>query len=112
MRVQFRVNAYAFGDVSLLSGDSPGGAPQAEDGSLHAHPPSDAPNHLPDFMLTWVGSLWDYYFHTGHVGLLKECLPAMQAADGIFRKARIAGWIDRRLRWLLGISGLAESLQE
>ena len=87
-RVQFRVNAYAFGDVSLFErGIRQVARSQASDGSLHAHPPSDAPNHrLPDFMLTWVGSLWDYYFHTGHTSLLKECLPVLRGVMEFFQK--------------------------
>jgi hypothetical protein len=28
-------------------------------------------------MMTWVGSLWDHYFHTGRTDLLRECAPAM-----------------------------------
>ncbi|MCY2952354.1 MAG: trehalase family glycosidase [Planctomycetota bacterium] len=78
-RVQFRVNAYAFGDVSLFErGIRQVAQSQAPDGSLHSHPPADAPLHrLPDYMMTWVGSLWDHYFHTGQTDLLRECAPAM-----------------------------------
>ncbi|HEV8605948.1 MAG TPA: alpha-L-rhamnosidase C-terminal domain-containing protein, partial [Tepidisphaeraceae bacterium] len=87
-RVQFRVNAYSFGDVSLFErGIRQVARSQASDGSLHAHPPSDAPNHrLPDFMLTWVASLWDYYFHTERSELLKECLPAMRGVMEFFAR--------------------------
>jgi alpha-L-rhamnosidase len=79
-RVQAQVMAYAFGDFSLLErGIRQVAASQASDGSLHAHPPADVPGHrLPDFMLTWVGSLWDYYFHTGRAELVRECLPALR----------------------------------
>lgn len=79
-RVQFRVNAYAFGDVSLLErGIRQVAQSQSPDGALHAHPPADAPWHyLPDYMLTWVGTLWDCYFHTGRVELLSECLPTLR----------------------------------
>lgn len=79
-RVNFRVNAYTFGDVSLLErGIRQMARSQAADGSLHAHPPAiDVPQHrLPDFMLTWVGTLWDYHFHTSRTDLLRECLPTM-----------------------------------
>ncbi len=78
-RVQFRVNAYAFGDVSLFErGIRQVAQSQASDGSLHSHPPADAPLHrLPDYMMTWVGSLWDHYFHTGQMDILRECAPAM-----------------------------------
>ena len=75
-RVQFRVNSYIFGDVGLLErGIRQVAQSQAPDGSLHSHPPADSPMHrLPDYMMTWVGSLWDYHFHTGRTELLKECL--------------------------------------
>jgi hypothetical protein len=91
-RVQFRVNAYAFGDVSLLErGIRQVARSQSSDGSLHAHPPSDAPNHrLPDFMLTWVGSLWDYYFHTSRIDLLKECLPVLRGVMEFFARHEAA----------------------
>jgi hypothetical protein len=78
-RVQFRANEYSFGDVSLLErGIRQVAQSQAADGSLHAHPPADASDRLPEHMLSWVGSLWDYYFHTGRTELLRFCLPALQ----------------------------------
>jgi len=79
-RVQFKVNAYAFGDISLLErGLRLVARSQRPDGAMHAHPPADAPWHyLPDYMLTWVGTLWDYYFHSGRTELLRECLPALR----------------------------------
>lgn len=78
-RVQSRVTLHAFGDLSLLErGIRLVARSQADDGSLHAHPPSDLPGHrLPDFMLTWVASLWDWHFHTGRTDLVRECLPVM-----------------------------------
>jgi alpha-L-rhamnosidase len=85
-RVQFRVCAYAFGDVSMFErGIRQVAQSQAADGSLHAHPPSDMPQHrLPDYMMTWVGSLWDHYFHTGRTDLLRECLPFMHKLFDFF----------------------------
>src|SRR5947207_165321 len=87
-RVQTRVTAYAFGDISILErGIRLMARGQASDGSLGSHPPSDAPFHrLPDFMMTWVGSLWDYYFHTGRIELLSECLPTMHRVFDFFKK--------------------------
>src|SRR5205807_2444266 len=78
-RIQSLVCAYAFGDASLLErGIRQVAQSQASDGSLHAHPPADAPGHrLPDFMMTWVGSLWDHHFHTGRTDLLQDCVPTM-----------------------------------
>jgi hypothetical protein len=101
-RVQSRVTAFAFGDSSILErGIRLMARGQGSDGSLHSHPPSDCnPHRLPDFMMTWVGSLWDYYFHTGHVELLKECLPAMHRVFDFFKThegpeglmGRFEGW--------------------
>ncbi len=87
-RVQFKANAYAFGDVSLFQrGIRQVMQSQAADGSLHSHPPSDCPtNRLPDYMLVWVGSLWDYYFHTGKTELLQECLPALHRVFDFFAR--------------------------
>ncbi len=78
-RVQSRVTLHAFGDLSFLErGIRLVARSQDEDGSLHSHPPADAPWHrLPDFMMTWVATLWDWHFHTGRTELLHECLPAM-----------------------------------
>jgi len=86
-RVQSLVTQYAFGDTSVLArGIKLVAQSQAPDGALHAHPPADVPrHHLPDFMMTWVGSLWDYYFHTGQVQLLRECLPAMHRVFEFFK---------------------------
>lgn len=90
-RVQFRVNAYAFGDVTLLErGIRQLAQSQAADGSLHAHPPSDAPNHrLPDCMLTWIGTLWDHYFHTGDKRLIAEMAPTMHRLLDFFARHEI-----------------------
>ncbi len=80
-RVQARVTLFSFGDVSLLQrGIRQMAQSQAYslDGSLHAHPPADIPGHrLPDFMMTWIGSLWDHHLHTGQTALLVECLPVL-----------------------------------
>jgi alpha-L-rhamnosidase len=101
-RVQSKVTAFAFGDSSILErGIRLMARGQGPDGSLHSHPPSDMAAHrLPDFMMTWVGSLWDYYFQTGNVELLKECLPAMHRVFDFFKShegpegmmGRFDGW--------------------
>ena len=85
-RVQSMVTAYAFGDFSLLErGIRQMAQSQAADGSLHAHPPADIPGHrLPDFMLTWVGTLWEHHFHTGRKDLVAECLPVMHRLFAFF----------------------------
>jgi alpha-L-rhamnosidase len=78
-RVQARVTAFAFGDTSLLErGIRLVAQSQTPAGALHAHPPADRPSHLlPDFMMTWVGTLRDHWQLTGRTDLVVECLPAM-----------------------------------
>lgn len=87
-RVQARVTSYAFGDVSLFArGIRLMAQSQGPDGALHSHPPADIPEHrLPDFSLTWVSSLWDYYFQTGQTELLKECLPVLHRLMEFFAR--------------------------
>ena len=78
-RVQALVTAFAFGDTSLLErGIRLVAQSQSPAGTLHAHPPADVPrHHLPDFMLTWVGTLRDHWQLTGRTDLVAECLPTM-----------------------------------
>lgn len=86
-RVQAQVTSYAFGDISLLErGIRLIAQSQSPDGALHAHPPADVPrHHLPDFMMTWVGTLWDHYFHTGRTDLVREYLPTVHRLFDFFR---------------------------
>jgi hypothetical protein len=104
-RVQGKVTAYAFGDHSLLErGIRQLAQAQAPDGALHCHPPADLPHYLPDFMLTWVGTLWDHYFQTGRTDLLKECQPALRRLFEFFathetEQGLLAGFNDGRW-WL------------
>lgn len=78
-RVQAMVSSYVFGDISLLErGIRLIAQSQTPDGALHAHAPADIPRHrLPDFMMTWVGTLWDHYWHTGRTDLVAECIVVM-----------------------------------
>jgi hypothetical protein len=78
-RVQGQVTAYAFGDSSLLErGIRLIAQSQTPDGAMHAHAPADIPRHrLPDFMMTWVGTLWDHYELTGRTDLFRDCLGCM-----------------------------------
>ena len=78
-RVQAQVAAYGFGDTSLLErGIRLIAQSQTPDGALHAHAPADIPRHrLPDFMMTWVGTLWDHYQFTARTDLFREYLPTM-----------------------------------
>ncbi|MCX7825485.1 MAG: glycoside hydrolase family 78 protein [Verrucomicrobiae bacterium] len=79
-RVEFLVNAVAFGDTALmrrclrLLAQS-----QAEDGSLCGVYPTTFPNRkLPSFTLLWIHALWDYYWLTGDADLVRELYPKMQ----------------------------------
>ena len=85
-RIQARVTQFAFGDTTFLErGLRLVAQSQAADGSLHAHPPADIPAHrLPDFMLTWVLSLWDHYLYTGRTDVLKECAATLHRVMGFF----------------------------
>jgi alpha-L-rhamnosidase len=78
-RVQSKVTAFAFGDSSILErGIRLMARGQASDGSLACHPPADTPQtRLPDFMMTWVATIWDHYWQTGSIELMQECLPVM-----------------------------------
>ncbi len=78
-RVQGRVTAFAFGDTTLLErGIRLVARSQTPVGSLHAHPPADLPRHqLPDFMMTWVGTVRDHWQLTGRTDLVLECLPTV-----------------------------------
>lgn len=90
-RVQSKVTAYVFGDSSILArGIRLMSRGQGPDGALHSHPPADAPWHrLPDFMLTWIGSLWDYHFQTEDVALLKEMLPTLERVLKFFERHEV-----------------------
>jgi hypothetical protein len=85
-RVQAQVTAYTFGDATLLErGIRLIAQSQTPDGALHAHSPADIPRHrLPDFMMTWVGTLWDHYQLTGRTDLLVEHLPAIHGLFEFF----------------------------
>jgi hypothetical protein len=86
--VQSLVALYAYGDTSLLErGIRQVARSQAADGSLHAHPPADAPAHrLPDFMLAWIASLFDHHFHTARTDLVADCLPTVHKLLDFFAR--------------------------
>jgi alpha-L-rhamnosidase len=101
-RVQGWVTSYAFGDHSVLArGIRQLAQSQAADGSLHSHPPAEVPtNRLPDFMMTWVGTLWDHYFNTGRTDLLTECLPVLHRLMDFFQGHEVRdGLIGRFDGW-------------
>ena len=101
-RVQAAVTVHAFGDSSILEyGIRLLSQAQAADGSIHAHPPSDWPAHrLPDFMCTWVSTIWDHYWLTGRIDLIRECLPVVHRLfDFLTRHARPDGLIGAFDGW-------------
>ncbi len=86
-RVQGKVTAHAFGDHSLLArGIRQMAQSQKSDGALHAHPPADIPHFLPDFMMTWVGTVWDHYFQSGQTQILLESLPTLHRLMEFFAR--------------------------
>jgi hypothetical protein len=86
-RVQAQVAAYAFGDTSLLErGIRLIARSQTPDGAMHAHAPADIPRHrLPDFMMTWIGTLIDHHQLTGRLDLLRESAAAMHQLFEFFQ---------------------------
>ncbi len=75
-RVQAKVTQYAFGDSTLLArGIEMVAQSQMPDGTLSPIPPTDCDIRLPDFMLTWIETLWDHHFQTGETALVEKCLP-------------------------------------
>jgi alpha-L-rhamnosidase len=78
-RLTARAATYATVEISLLErGILQVAQSQADDGSLHAHPPSDDPRARSlNSMLAWVGSLWEHYVHTGRNHLLRDCQPVL-----------------------------------
>ena len=98
-RVQALVTAFAFGDTTLLErGIRLVAQSQTAIGTLHAHPPADLPRHqLPDFMLTWVGTVRDHWQLTGRTDLVVECLPAMHRLFEFFGAHEAAGGLGEGL---------------
>ena len=86
-RIQFRANAYSFGDITLLErGIRQVAQSQGPDGALHAHPPADINDRLPDCMLSWAGTLWEHYFHTGRLDVLREHAAGMNRLFDFFAR--------------------------
>jgi alpha-L-rhamnosidase len=79
-RVQARNTFYLDGDARLLARGIRSIADQAgPDGLTYGHAPTTA--HacvLPDFSLTWILTLWDYYWQTGDISLFRDMWPRAQ----------------------------------
>src|SRR5438045_779671 len=80
----------AFGDTSLFErGIRQVRQSQKSDGALHSHPPSDAPHYLPDFSLTWIDSVWDFYEYTGRTDMPAECMATVHRVLELFARHEI-----------------------
>jgi hypothetical protein len=87
-RTAARAGLCAFEDLTLLErGIVQMAQSQAADGSLHGHPPADAPRaRSVDSMLAWIGTLVDHHAYTGRTDLLRECQPALDRLLEFFAK--------------------------
>ena len=59
----------SIGGQELLSGLTPGHAPTSGTWCI-----------LPDFTLTWLVTIWDYYYQTGDISLFKNLMPRVKTA--------------------------------
>lgn len=107
-RVQARNTFYLDGDARLLArGIRSIAGQRAPQGLTYGHAPTCAYSCiLPDFSLTWILTIWDYYWQTGDIGLFQEQWPRVQEVLAYFRspEARVANGLLRRDRrfWLFG----------
>jgi hypothetical protein len=107
-RVQARNTFYLDGDARLLArGSRSISAQRTSQGLTYGHAPTSAHNCiLPDFSLTWILTIWDYYWQTGDLKLFKEQWPGIRAVLNYFLtpEARSAAGLlryDTRL-WYFG----------
>jgi len=79
-RVQARNTFYLDGDARLLArGIRSVAAQQAPQGLTYGHAPTCSGwCILPDFALTWVMTVWDYYWQTGDLKLFREQHPRIK----------------------------------
>jgi hypothetical protein len=107
-RVQARNTFYIDGDARLLKrGIRSIAAQKTPWGLTFGHAPTSAHSCiLPDFSLTWILTLWDYYWQTGDIELFIEQWPSVQDVLGYFEREENvsqSGLLkhDRRL-WYFG----------
>jgi len=81
-RTQARVALSAFGDTALLArGIRQGAQTQLGDGVTYGHFPTTAYHCiLPDFTLTWIMTVWDYYQATGEKDFVMRLWPNVKKA--------------------------------
>ena len=91
-RIQARVAHAAFGDTQLVArGIRQAAQTQLPDGLTYGHFPTIAYHCiLPDFTLTWIGSIEDHYLATGDRTLARSLWPNIEKALDWF-KGRLAG---------------------
>jgi len=66
---------------------------EVPNGLTYGHAPTIAHECiLPDFTLTWLLTLWDYYWQTGDIALFIEQWPRAQRALGYFETEGVGRW--------------------
>lgn len=85
-RVQARNTFYLDGDVRLLvRGIRQIGTQRTKEGLTYGHAPTIAYSCiLPDFSLTWILTVYDYYWQTGDLNLFHEQWPGIQKVLAYF----------------------------
>ncbi|MDD2707579.1 MAG: alpha-L-rhamnosidase C-terminal domain-containing protein [Verrucomicrobiae bacterium] len=90
-RVQARNTFYLDGDARLLARGirSIAGQPGPW-GLTFGHAPTSAHGCvLPDFALTWILTIWDYYWQTGDISLFNSMWPRVQEVLGYFARPEV-----------------------
>ncbi|OGV35468.1 MAG: hypothetical protein A2020_02325 [Lentisphaerae bacterium GWF2_45_14] len=107
-RIQARNTFYIDGDSRLFKRGIRSIAGQcATEGLTSGHAPTSSHSCiLPDFALTWILTVWDYYYQTGDISLFVEQFPRIQEVLDYFRQPKLlskSGLVkhDRRL-WYFG----------
>jgi hypothetical protein len=86
-RVQAQNTFHLSADVRLLArGIRSIARQEVPNGLTYGHAPTCAHNCiLPDFSLTWILTIWDYYYQTGEIGLFKEQYGRLERVLNYFR---------------------------
>lgn len=86
-RVQAQNTFHLSADVRLLArGIRSIARQEVPNGLTYGHAPTIAHNCvLPDFSLTWILTIWDYYYQTGEIGLFKEQYGRIKRVLNYFR---------------------------
>lgn len=86
-RVQAQNTFHLSADVRLLArGIRSIARQEVPNGLTYGHAPTIAHNCiLPDFSLTWILTIWDYYYQTGEIGLFKEQYGRLERVLNYFR---------------------------